>query len=117
MALPSVPTSQFALLILIPALPNKVPTLSAILEQVREQTIALMQGQTVEAPLFPFDQLKQIHYARFVLIDGDKGLGTGPQLAFALDYDGPFGVVSAEPEARKLLIAALIRVARVGLDR
>jgi len=109
-------TRQFAGLVFTRVDPDKLVELKGILDEVGEQTIALMRGQPAVGALVPFDRLRAIHYARFVLLEHDTE--RGPQLAFGTDYDGPEGEDDcSESRALRFHLDELEREAGPGLQR
>jgi len=113
----STATRQFASLTLAPVDPQKIADLRSLLEQIGDETVRSMRGEALgRPPLIPFEQLRTIHYARFVLLEPYGGIG--PLLAFATDYDGPEGEDQC-PERRAFArhLDELQTVASTGLER
>jgi Dyp-type peroxidase family len=109
-------TRQFAGLVFARVHPDKLSELKGILADVSAQTNALMKGQPVAGAVVPFERLKTIHYARFVLLDHDAE--RGPQLAFGTDYDGPEGEDDcSDSRALRHHLDELEREAGPGLER
>ncbi len=74
-----------------------------------------MRGLEPKTVDLPFQNLKTIHYARFVIIDDSK-YGR-PQLAFSTNYDGPEGdSTCTESIALRLHLEELEREALPGLN-
>lgn len=90
MDLPSSPTRQFSLTIIVRVRRERLNRLRDELDKVRCETIKLMDGEAVTASM-PFAAMKTIHYARWVLIDHQRAFMTGPQLVLSTNYDGPVG--------------------------
>jgi len=90
MELPSSPTRQFSLTIIVRVRRERLNRLRDELEKIRHETLQLMEGQPVK-PSMPFHAMKTIHYARWVLIDQQRAFMTGPQLVLSTNYDGPVG--------------------------
>jgi Dyp-type peroxidase family len=82
-------TRQFAGLVLARVAEDKVASLRALLAEIRAQTLASMRGAPPAAPIVPFHALELVHYARFVLLEGE--FVREPLLAFSTNYDGPEG--------------------------
>ncbi|HET9956805.1 MAG TPA: Dyp-type peroxidase [Polyangiaceae bacterium] len=112
----STPTRQFAGLVWAPVVEGQLDTLRALLEQITRETQDGMRGRWAASPLIPFSKLQTVHYARFVLIEREPGLG--PELIFSTNYDGPEGEESCvESRALALHIDELVREAGPGLER
>ena len=108
MDLPSSPTRQFSLTIIVQVHRERLVRLRAVLEDIRLETIELMEGGPGKASM-PFDAMTTIHYARWALIDRHRAYMSGPQLVFSTNYDGPIGDNECdESAARKQHIAELI---------
>lgn len=117
MALPTSPTSQFSMTVIVPIDPDRLGGLRDTLKQVDAETIAAMRGQpSTDAPLIPFANVDTIHYARWVIIEGYDRFGTGPLLAFSTNYDGPIGREASESEARALHLDEVVERCADGLD-
>ena len=126
MDLPTSPTRQFSLAIVVPVRRERLEVLRSVLEKIRQETISLMGGEKPPldpnydpaepdeaTPAMPFDKIKTIHYARWVLIYQKRDFISGPQLAFATNYDGPVGKSDcSEEEAREAHIRELIEHGR-----
>ena len=109
-------TRQFAGLVLVPVIPERLEALRDLLGLIAEQTTQAMKGGTVPNPIIDFAQLQTIHYARFVLLE--KDVEVGPLLAFSTNYDGPEGKAACrEPEALRFHTSELALKAGAGLQR
>lgn len=116
--LPTSPTRQFALTIIVPIRQERVAELHALLEQIRRETIYAMRNEPVAQPLVPFHAVDSVHFARWVLIDAKRAFISGPQLVFSTNYDGPIDRGDCpESEARRLHIAELIERCQDTLHR
>ncbi len=109
-------TRQFAGLVLARVERQHCDALRALLAEIRAQTLATMQGTPPPGAIVPFHLLETVHYARFVLLEGE-GVRE-PLLAFSTNYDGPEGedAVGAS-RAFSLHVKELVEKAGAGLER
>lgn len=115
MDLPSSPTRQFSLTVIVRVRRERLARLRDRLDQIRRQTIELMDGKATK-PSVPFDAMKTIHYARWVLIDSHRAFMNGPQLVFSTNYDGPVGNEEcSEDDARTRHLAEVVEHAQEAL--
>jgi Dyp-type peroxidase family len=109
-------TRQFAGLVLARVDRAKCDALRGLLADINAQTLATMRGAPPPDALVPFHALETIHYARFVLLEGD-GVKE-PLLAFSTNYDGPEGEERASASrAFSLHLKELVEKAGPGLER
>ena len=115
MDLPSSPTSQFSLTVIVRVRRERLARLRDLLDRIRRETIALMEGEAT-ATAVPFAAMRTVHFARWVLIDSHRGFMTGPQLVFSTNYDGPVGDERcSEDEALRRHIAEVVEHAYAAL--
>ncbi|MGB1016807.1 MAG: hypothetical protein ACPG4T_21890, partial [Nannocystaceae bacterium] len=108
MELPSSPTRQFSLTIIVRVRRERLNRLRDELDKIRCETIEVMEGRAAKASM-PFQAMKTIHYARWVLIDHQRAFMTGPQLVLSTNYDGPVGDEHcSEEEALRRHVAEMI---------
>jgi Dyp-type peroxidase family len=109
-------TRQFAGLVLARVERERCDALRALLAEIRAQTLAGMRGAPSPDAIVPFHALETIHYARFVLLEGE-GVKE-PLLAFSTNYDGPEGEASVSASrAFSLHVQELVEKAGPGLAR
>ncbi|HTQ08025.1 MAG TPA: Dyp-type peroxidase [Polyangiaceae bacterium] len=109
-------TRQFAGLVLARVEPEKCDALRALLADIHAETSATMRGAPPAGAIVPFHELETLHYARFVLLEGD-GV-TEPLLAFSTNYDGPEGDASVSASrAWSFHLSELVHKAGPGLER
>ena len=109
-------TRQFAGLVLARVEPDRCDALRALLAEVRAQTLATMRGEPPADAVVPFHALETVHYARFVLLEGE-GVRE-PLLAFSTNYDGPEGETGVSASrALSLHVQELVDRAGPGLER
>ena len=109
-------TRQFAGVVLVPVLPDKLDALRALLDQLGQQTLLAMRGQAVPDGVIPFERLETVHYARFVLVDHHPGVE--PLLVLSTSFDGPEGEDACSPaRALDFHIEDLVRHATPGLEQ
>ncbi len=118
--MPAVPkttaTRQFAGLVLARVDAAKLAELRVLLAEIRAQTLATMRGEPPAAAVVPFHELTLVHYARFVLLEGE--FVREPLLAFSTDYDGPEGESHCSAHrARAGHLDELVGKAGPGLER
>ncbi|MCA9704478.1 MAG: hypothetical protein KDK70_01365 [Myxococcales bacterium] len=115
MDLPSSPTRQFSLTVVVRVRRERLARLRDLLDRIRLETIELMEGRATASSV-PFDAMRTIHYARWVLIDSHRAFMTGPQLVFSTNYDGPVGDDGcSEDEARRRHVAEVVEHAHEAM--
>ncbi len=116
MDLPKSPTRQFSLTIVVRVHRERLDRLRTLLDGIGRETIGLMEGRPGKRSM-PFDSMKTIHYARWVLIDRHRAFMSGPQLVFSSNYDGPEEDSDcSEDRARRLHVAELVEHGHEALD-
>jgi Dyp-type peroxidase family len=114
-------TRQFDGLVLVHVKPERLAALRSLLAELGEQTLLRMQQRlAADAVRLPFEKLRTVHYARFVLVDRDPSDSlrkVPPMLAFSTNFDGPEGESECS-RARALEghVAELVREAGPALE-
>lgn len=111
--LPTEPTQQFALNVVVPVFALKLDALRAVLERISDETRRTMAGEAVVDELMPFERVESLHYARWVLIDAASA---HPKLAFTTHYDGPVATACTEPMATERHFTQLLEAGRAAFD-
>jgi hypothetical protein len=112
-SLPTVPTRQFALNVLVPITPGRAGSLRGLLGRIGRETIAEMKGAFAPGALIAFDRIVSLHYARWVIFEDSKG---AELLAWSVHFDGPVGVPCGKSEATRRHFEEWAAVARPALD-
>jgi len=92
---PVTATRQFDGFVIADVSADQVEGLKTLLGEISRQTVALMRGEPTESPIIAFEDLRTVHYARFVLLEPSGG--NGHMLVLSTNYDGPEGESSCPP--------------------
>jgi hypothetical protein len=128
--MPTTPTRQFALNVVVPLRADGRAELDAVLARISDETTSAMRKAPVPNALLDFAQVPGIHYARWVVVPGrgdpyqsPGGRPASPPpptpdaLALNVWFDGTEGDASAvEAEARAGFVKAFVAAGRHALD-
>jgi hypothetical protein len=103
--------SQQALTVIVEVQPDKLDNLRDLLHKINHQTLRQIENRSLDEPIiFPFEDLKTVHFSRFFLLDNLKdtnGESYPPMLGFTTNFDGKLNAHLKE----------ISEVASLGLDR